>query len=134
MERWPGIKKQFKKLGVDAIGISALARTDVRELLMRAVKKLADAPEPEAIVTLPVYRQPEDPREFRVVRDPDGSWRIIGAGIERAAAMTYWEHDGAVRRFQKIMESLGVDDALLKAGALEGDTVHIGAYELEYIE
>jgi len=134
LERWPGIKKQLKKLGVDAIGVSALARTDVRELLLGAVKKLAEAPEPEAIVSLPVYRQPEDPRDFQVIRDPDGSWRIVGAGIERAAAMTYWEHDGAVRRFQKIMESLGVDDALLKAGAQEGDTVHIGEYELEYIE
>ena len=48
--------------------------------------------------------------------------------------MTYWEHDGAVRRFQKIMESLGVDDALKKAGALEGDTVHIADYELEYFD
>ena len=134
LERWPGIKKQLKKLGVDAIGVSALARTDVRELLLGAVKKLAEAPEPEAIVSLPVYRQPEDPRDFQVIRDPDGSWRVVGAGIERAAAMTYWEHDGAVRRFQKIMESLGVDDVLLKAGAQEGDTVHIGEYELEYIE
>jgi GTP-binding protein len=134
LERWPKIKKQLKKLGVDAIGISALARTDVRELLLSAVKKLAEAPEPEAIVSLPVYRQPEDPRDFQVLRDPDGSWRITGAGIERAAAMTYWEHDGAVRRFQKIMETLGVDKALLNAGAQEGDTVHIGEFELEYIE
>jgi GTP-binding protein len=134
LERWAKIKKQLKKQGVDAIGISALARTDVRELLLSAVQKLAEAPEPEAIVSLPVYRQPEDPRDFQVLRDPDGSWRITGAGIERAASMTYWEHDGAVRRFQKIMETLGVDNALLKAGAQEGDTVHIGEFELEYIE
>ena len=64
----------------------------------------------------------------------DGSWRVVGTGIERASAMTYWEHDGAVRRFQRIMESLGVDEALLKAGAQEGDTVHIGDFELEYLE
>jgi len=133
-ERRDSIKRKFKKLGVDMIGISALARTDLHELLLRVAKLLAEAPEPEAIVSLPVYRQPEDPRDFQVIRDPDGSWRITGAGIERAAAMTYWEHDGAVRRFQKIMESLGVDDALKKAGALEGDTVHIADYELEYFD
>lgn len=133
-ERRDSIKRKFKKLGVDMIGISALARTDLHELLLRVAKLLAEAPEPEAIVSLPVYRQPEDPRDFQVIRDPDGSWRITGAGIERAAAMTYWEHDGAVRRFQKIMESLGVDDALQKAGALEGDTVHIADYELVYFE
>ena len=59
-------------------------------------------------------------------------WRLSGAAIERAAKMTYWEHDGAVRRFQKIMETLGVDNALRKAGAKDGDTVLIGEYELEW--
>ncbi len=29
--------------------------------------------------------------------------------------MTYWQHDGSVRRFQKIIETLGVDEALRKA-------------------
>jgi GTP-binding protein len=134
LERWPAIKKQLKKKGVDAIGISALARKDVRQLLMAAVEKLAEAPEVEEIISLPIYRPPEDPRDFQVIRDPDGSWRVSGAGIERAAAMTYWEHDGAVRRFQKIMESLGVDEVLKHAGALDGDTVHIGEFELEYVE
>ena len=59
-------------------------------------------------------------------------WRLTGSAIERAAKMTYWEHDGAVRRFQKIMETLGVDEALRKAGAKEGDTVLIGDIELEW--
>lgn len=133
-ERLPKIKKQFKKLGVNLFAISALARTDVHKLLIAAVQKLNEAPAPQEIAPLRVYRQPEDPRDFKIIREMDGSWRIVGAGIERASAMTYWEHDGAVRRFQKIMETLGVDEALLKAGAQEGDTVHIGEFELEYQE
>ena len=132
--RLPGIKKQFKKLGVNIFAISALARTDVHKLLLAAVQKLNEAPPPQEIAPLRVYRQPDDPRDFIVQREMDGSWRVIGAGIERASAMTYWEHDGAVRRFQRIMESLGVDEALLNAGAQEGDVVHIGEYELEYQE
>ena len=133
-ERLPGIKKQFKKLGVNIFAISALARTDVRKLLLAAVQKLNEAPPPQEMAPLRVYRQPDDPRDFKVVREMDGSWWVVGAGIERASAMTYWEHDGAVRRFQRIMESLGVDEALLNAGAQEGDVVHIGEYELEYQE
>jgi GTP-binding protein len=46
--------------------------------------------------------------------------------------MTYWQHDGSVRRFQKIMETLGVEEALRKAGVQEGDTVSIGEFELEW--
>ena len=53
--------------------------------------------------------------------------------IERAAAMTYWELESSVRRFQRLMENLGVETALRKAGIQEGDTVFIGEdYELEW--
>jgi len=133
-ERWKEIKKNFKKQGVDILGISALARTQVKDLLRKAVELLAQAPLLEEITPLPVYRPEYDPREFNIIRDMDGNWRILGDGIERAAAMTFWEHDGSVRRFQRIMESLGVDEALKKKGAQEGDTVRIGEYELDYIE
>jgi GTP-binding protein len=54
--------------------------------------------------------------------------------IERAAEMTPWDQTGSVRRFQRLMERLGVDKALKEAGAQEGDTVYIGEYELEYQE
>jgi GTP-binding protein len=46
--------------------------------------------------------------------------------------MTQWQHDGSVRRFQKIMQTLGVDVALRQAGVQEGDTVAIGEFELEW--
>ncbi|MFN2216478.1 MAG: GTPase ObgE [Anaerolineales bacterium] len=133
-EKWQDFKKKFKKQGVDIMRISALARNQVRELLFEAVEKLSQTPDLEEIAPLPVYRPEHDPREFEVIRDMDGNWRILGEGIERAAAMTFWEHDGSVRRFQRIMETLGVDDELKKKGAQEGDTVRIGEFELDYIE
>jgi GTP-binding protein len=54
--------------------------------------------------------------------------------IERAAAMTYWEYDQSVRRFQRILQTLGIEDALRKAGIAVGETVYIGDYELEWEE
>jgi len=83
---------------------------------------------------MPVYRPKEDTREFTVTREDTNLWRLSGIAIERAAAMTYWEHDGSVRRFQRIMEALGIDEALRKAGVQEGDTVAIGENELEWQE
>ncbi|HEY5157540.1 MAG TPA: Obg family GTPase CgtA, partial [Anaerolineales bacterium] len=82
---------------------------------------------------LPVYRPAEDPRIFSISREPDG-WRINSVAKERAAEMTPWGQSGSVRRFQKLMERLGVDKALREAGVQEGDTVYIGEYELEYKE
>jgi GTP-binding protein len=129
------IQKKFKKLNVDLMTISALARTNTRELLVKAHQKLADAPALEEVeLPLPVYKPKEDPREFAVKREGTNEWRISGTAIERAASMTYWQHDGSVRRFQKIMETLGVDEALRNAGVQEGDTVAIGEFELEWQE
>ena len=134
-ERLGDIQKQFKKQKVELMIISALARTNTRELLVNAYQKLAEAPPLEEIEPpLPVYRPKEDPHEFIVTREGSNEWRISGVAIERAASMTYWQHDGSVRRFQKIMETLGVDEALRTEGVQEGDTVAIGDFELEWQE
>lgn len=134
-EKFKELKAAFKKRKVDLLSVSALARTNVRELLLKAAAKLAEAPLLEEIeLPMPVYRAEEDPRAFVVSREPDGSWRVSGAAIERSAAMTYWEHAGSLRRFQKLMERLGVDEALRSAGVSEGETVHIGNFELEWQE
>jgi GTP-binding protein len=134
-ERLAEMQKKFKKKKVDLLTISALARTNTRELLVKAYQVLqATPPLEEFEAPMPVYRPKEDPREFVVTREGANGWRISGSAIERAAAMTHWEHDGSVRRFQKIMATLGVEEALRKAGVEEGDTVAIGEFELEWQE
>ena len=127
------IQKKFKRYKVELMTISALARTNTRELLLKAYQVLQETPVPNEVeLPLPVYKPKEDPREFVVRREGANEWRVSGTAIERAASMTYWQHDGSVRRFQKIMETLGVEEALRKAGVQEGDTVSIGEFELEW--
>jgi GTPase len=132
-ERWPKLEKELKKRGYEPIAISAVAGSNVRQLLYRAHQLLQEAPEPEAVEETPVYRAETDPGEFTIDREPDG-WRVSGVSIERAAAMTYWELEDSVRRFQRILTALGVDKALREAGVQEGDTVYIGNFELEWSE
>lgn len=129
--RWPELEVQLKERGYEAAAISAVAGTNVRELLFRASELLAKTPEPSGSDEIPIYRPEEDPREFSVEQE-DGSWRIKGVSIERAAAMTYWEYEQSVRRFQRILETIGIDDALREKGVKSGDTVLIGEYELEW--
>jgi GTP-binding protein len=127
------VEQQIKKLGYEAMAISAVAGRDVRQLLGRAAQLLAELPEPVAAEELPLYKPAADPGEFHVEREGE-AWRLIGASLERAAAMTYWEHDQSVRRFQRMLQRLGVDVTLRNAGVRHGDTVHIGEYELEWQE
>jgi GTP-binding protein len=129
--RWAEIEAQLKAHQVKPLLISAVAGTNVRQLLYQAADLLAKTPEPQPAAELPVYRLESDPNEFRVDKVPEG-WRVKGEAIERAAAMTYWEYDQSVRRFQRIMESLGIDEALREAGVQNGDSVFIGEYELEW--
>lgn len=130
-ERWPIIKKEITDLGYDVIPISTVTHENVDKLLWKVAKLVKDAPEPESVESLPVYRASEDPRAFSVERTEEG-WQVHGEAIERAAAMTYWEHHESVRRFQRLMERIGVEAALREAGVEEGDTVFIGEYTLEW--
>jgi GTP-binding protein len=130
--RWPEIEAAFRKEGIRPLAVSALQRTHLDELLREAMAAVRLHPVVSPPEDVPVYRPEPDPTDFTVVRDPDGSWRVGGRSIERAAAMTYWEHAEAVRRFQRLLERLGVDEALRKAGAKPGDNVRIADYELEW--
>jgi len=82
---------------------------------------------------MPIYRYDNDPQDYFILKTESG-WRISGKALERAAAMTYWEHFQSIRRFHKILEAMGVDRALRKAGVEPGDIVLIGDHELEWEE
>ena len=132
-ERWPEVKRAVNKLGYEVFAISTVTHENVDQLLWRAAELAETAPEPEPVDVMPVYRASEDPKAFTIARVEDG-WQVNGKAIERAAAMTYWEHRESIRRFQRLMENIGVDEALREAGVEEGDTVYIGEYALEWQE
>jgi GTP-binding protein len=140
-ERWVEIKAKLKKriarqgkgvqIDAEPFGISAATGLQVKALLYRAAQLLKETPLPSPEATIPVYRVEADPKAFIITHEPDG-WRVSGPAIERAAKMTYWEHFQSVRRFQRILETLNIDRALREAGVQNGDTVHIGEFELEW--
>jgi GTP-binding protein len=134
-EAWPSLERTFEERGYEVTPVSALAREGLRPLLWSAYHALQQADvEVESEEEMPVYRPPEDPDAFTLSRDPDGAWRVRGESIERAAAMTYWEYDEAVRRFQRILGELGIEEALRSQGIEPGEAVRIGEYELEWQE
>jgi len=132
-ERWPEIRAALEAQGYRAMAISALARDGARELLYRAAQVLAELPEETPSQELPVFRPKDDERAFTVEREDDG-WRVRGIQIERLAAMTVWNLDEAVRRFQRMLERTGIVAELEDAGVQPGDTVRIGERELVWEE
>lgn len=135
-ERWKSLKSDLEKRGVDSpMAISAATQENVTKLIQRVFETMSNLP--EATISdeeeVPVYELPEQDFEFDIEVE-DGIYYVSGTQIERAAAMTYWDYDEAVSRFQKTLETLGITKALETAGVQPGDTVFIGDYELEWSE
>jgi GTP-binding protein len=135
-ERWPEIEKALKARGVQPMAISAATQENVRALVQRVFQTVETLPEETRIPVeeMPVYELPEEEQAFTITHEDEGVFRVSGRRIERAAAMTYWDYDEAVMRFQNILEALGVSAALEEAGVQPGDTVYIGEHELEWSE
>ena len=130
----PIIEEEVKKAGYPFCAISAATGQGVREMLFKVKKILDEAPEPELADDEIIVIQPEpDDAAFSIEREGNG-WRVSGRRIERIAAMTYFEFDATLVRFQHILESMGITEALREAGVKPGDMVYIGDEELEWGE
>ena len=116
------------------LSVSAVTGDGVRELVGRLAKLVTEArasvPPAEAFV---VHRPVSE--GFRVEPLDGGGvhgWRVVGRQAERAVALSDLTNPDALSYVQARLRSLGVDRALARAGAREGDRVQIGSFEFEY--
>jgi GTP-binding protein len=130
--RLPSLMAAFESIGQTPLAISGLARIGLDALISKAYDAIDRSVPVGKKEEVPVYRPESDPTSFEIQREKDGTWRVSGDAIERAAQMTYWEYDEAVRRFQRLLTRLGVEQALRGVGVGSGDTVRIGDHELEW--
>ena len=105
--------------------------------LLRAVSEQVYELRQQAEATLGTYEAeyihaPEVDREITVSRAIDGGWDVSGRPVERAVIKTDMRNEEAVAYLQRRLDRLGVEQALLAAGARDGDTVHIGPVSFEF--
>ncbi|WP_408007070.1 GTPase ObgE [Pseudalkalibacillus sp. A8] len=120
--------------------ISAITKDGVRDLLFEIANKLETTPEfpliedEEEEDERVLYKHQREEQPFELSREDDGTFVISGPKIERLFKMTDFSRDESVRRFAQQMRRMGIDEALRKRGAEDGDTVRIMDYEFEFIE
>ncbi|WP_079708382.1 GTPase ObgE [Paraliobacillus ryukyuensis] len=118
--------------------ISTLTKEGLRELLFAIADKLDTIPKfTKPVEEAPkrmVYRYQEEEAPFNISRDPDGAFVLSGEKIEKLFRMTDFSRDESVQRFARQLRGMGVDDALRKKGAEDGDTIRLLDYEFEFIE
>ena len=125
------IQNIFKEKGIELQTISTVTHENTKKLLWSAKKLLDEIPVIEKEITLPVYHPESKEKAFEIIKNEFG-WVIKGGAIERAAEMTYWEYFESVRRFHRILDSMGISDALRNEGVREGDSVFINDHEFEW--
>ena len=132
----PLLRERFEEEGVPFHAISAVTGEGVDEMLRHVRRMLEDAPEPtiHAEEEMAVIRPEPDEESFSIYWVQDGVWRVRGQKIERIASQTYFEFDATAMRFQRILDRMGISEALREAGVQEGDTVIIGQEILEWAE
>ncbi|MFD1018895.1 GTPase ObgE [Thalassobacillus hwangdonensis] len=118
--------------------ISTLTRNGLSEMLFEVADTLARIPKDttplEEKEERVVYRYEKDETDYTITRDPDGAFVLSGDHIEKLFKMTDFNHDESIRRFSRQMRGLGIDDALRKRGAKDGDTVRLLDHEFEFVE
>jgi GTP-binding protein len=129
---WPKVETAMRARKLPAYAISAATGEGIRQLIMRVGSMLLELPKPEPIAgEIPVFKLEESP-QLTVEREGD-AWRVRGEAVERLAHQTMWQYHDAVQRAQRVLEAMGVLDALREAGVQPGDMVRIGSVELEWV-
>lgn len=113
--------------------ISALTGAGVEALkaaIATKVHELREAARTETAVDV-IYdhvwehkREARD-RHFDVARLSAGVFRVTGPQVERMVVQTDWDNEEAIAFLQHRLKRLGVEQALERAGAVDGDEVRI---------
>ena len=137
-ENFERVKKYVEEKGFEIMPVSAATGDGLQALMFKAYEMLQDfVPEEDEEENLLI--EEIDPDSFEVVPGNDTDFEVRGKNIERLVAMTNFDNDEALYRFQLIWKSLKIDDALKEAGLkeagiTEGQTVRIRDMVFEFKE
>ncbi|MBN8236766.1 GTPase ObgE [Halobacillus kuroshimensis] len=131
-------KEQLGDQEIDIYPISTVTREGLDELLYAVADKLDQMPkqeeELEEVDERVLYKFEKEEAPFKVTRADDGAYVLYGEKIESLFRRTDFSRDQSINRFARQMRSMGVDEALRKRGAKDGDTVRLMDYEFEFVD
>jgi GTP-binding protein len=128
------VKPTLEARGYKVFLISAVAREGLRELNFALAELVKAHREAKAAIParprIHLMNTKRDENKFTVKKESyagEEIFRVIGAKPERWVAQTMFGNEEAVGYLGDRLAKLGLEDELLKAGAVAGSTVVIGA-------
>lgn len=137
-EHLPALERLAESEGIKFFAISAVTHEGLDELMKYVGRWLEEHPAEivstvgsVTVIDLDV-REDDDP--IVIERNDAGDFIVRNKNLEKIVAMTNFNDDEGLRRFQYIWRMKGVDRSLRERGVKEGMTVHIGLMEFEWRE
>lgn len=121
------------EFGDRVYAISAVSGLGVEALVEETFRLLQTVPRDMVVGEEPVVRRFEEEEPF-MIANVNGVFEVSGKRIEKLLTMTNFNTDEGLQRFQRIVEKMGLEEALRKKGIKAGDTVKIRDLEFEYSE
>lgn len=127
---------EFKSVANDIFLISAATKQGLNELLNFMSVKVDEISKPEIEVEVEEDDAAfdNDDSAFSIYKVDKNSFVIEGGKLFRLANVTDARNAEQIYRFQNILKAMGVFEALVQAGAKDGDNVKIGHIEFDYYE
>ena len=121
----------FETMTIIHEGIDKLLYKCIELLDKTPVFDLNDEKEKEERV---VYKFEAKKPEFTISNLGNGQYRVNGDKVVRLFHATDFDDEKQMMNFGLTLKKMGVDDALRKAGAKDGDVILIEDYRLEFVE
>ena len=128
------VEELAKQEGVSIYFISAVTGQGVQELIDFVAKTLKQLPKEEPIEEDRVIYTLEEKQEQWSIKEEDGVFIVSGKAIERLMGRVNIEDNESMFYLQKSLKNMGVEARLKEMGVVEGDTVILAGWELEWYE
>lgn len=133
VENFERVKEYVEAKGLEIMPVSAATGEGLKALMYKAYEMLLNFEPEDEEDEIDVIEE-IDPDSYEIVPCQDADFEVRGKNIERLVAMTNFDNDEALYRFQLIWKRLGIDEALKAKGIQEGQSVRIRDMVFEYKE
>ena len=112
--------------------ISAVTGVGIKDILYRVASLLLQLPEESPLAEEAAVFRPAPEEEAITISRENDTFTLHGTRLEKFVAMTDFNNEDGVKRFQRVFRLWGHEDALKKAGAKNGDNVRIRDVEFTF--
>lgn len=127
------LKEMAQKQNIEIYKVSAATGEGLKELFKVVAEELKNLPREDIIEAddRVVYTLKEEKQGFEVKKE-NGEFIVSGPDVDRLMARVNLADNESMYYFQKMLRNLGIEEALRKAGAQDGDTVRFNDWEFDW--